>query len=90
MEEWWASKTTEADPEAAKVAVKVAAKTTRQAQADKSGKTAHTSISTRMTVINCETDTATRTASPRLVPVYDTEANIVGMSQVPVALLKHW
>ena len=36
------------------------------------------------TVINCEISTATRTASPRLVPVYELKGNNVHTSPVPV------
>ena len=71
LEEHWVHKAAEANAKVAKASVNVAAKTSRQAQADKASKTAATSVLMGITVIDCETGTATRTASPRLVPVYN-------------------
>ena len=63
----------------------MAAKTSNQVQADQAGETMATFVSVGVTTIDCKMGAATRTASPRLVTVYDTKGNIVGMIQVPVA-----
>ena len=86
-EKWQVSKATEATTKVAKATVKVAAKTSRQAQAEKASDTAVISVSMRVTVVDCEMGNATRTASLRLIPVYNVKGNIVGMSQVPVTSL---
>ena len=82
VEEQWACK-------AAEATTKAAAQTSRQAQADKASETMPTSVSTGATMINCEMGTATRTASPRLLPVYDAKGKIADMNQVPVVPLQH-
>ena len=82
MEDWWANKANKASAKAAQSVVKVAAKSSGQARADKARRTVATSVSMGATMIDCELGTATRIASPRFLPVYYAKGNIIGISQV--------
>ena len=84
VEGWWAGETTDATTMAAKAVVKVAAKTSKWEQSDLASKTMTTSVSRVATVVDCEMVTATSTAYSRLVPIYDSKGNAIGMNQVPV------
>ena len=54
------------------------------AQSNEAGKSMTSSVSMGVTVMDCKMDTTTKTASPRLVPNYDSKGNNMDMSQMPV------
>ena len=83
VEKWWIHKATEAAAKTAKAAVQAAAKISHLAKSNQASKTMTTSVSTGVTVIDCGMGTAPQTASGRLVLIYGSKGNVLGMSQVP-------
>ena len=76
----WTCKATEAATKAAKAAGKAPSKTSQPTHPEQTSKTAVTSILMGAMVIDFDMGKANQIALPRLVPFYNAQGNIVGMS----------